>query len=108
MLCITYTPRGRGGADPGTPAPDQPWAVTLYRPGVLSALLRRHHYSNSSPLTCWLTLVLALLAAVAYDPGGTITGVQLAQARSATANMQAEPATSGWAAFVLVQPHCQQ
>lgn len=37
--------------------------------------------------------------------GGTITGVQLAQSRTAAASMQVEPATSNWAAFVLVRPH---
>lgn len=40
--------------------------------------------------------------------GGTITGVQLAQSRTATAALQVEPATSSWSAYVLVRPHCEQ
>jgi hypothetical protein len=40
--------------------------------------------------------------------GGSITGVQLAQSRTATANMQVEPSTSSWAAYVLVRPYTEQ
>jgi hypothetical protein len=36
--------------------------------------------------------------------GGTVTGVQLAQCRTATAPMQVEPGTASWAGYVLVRP----
>lgn len=36
--------------------------------------------------------------------GGTVTGVQLAQRRAATAPLQVEPGTCSWAGYVLVRP----